>query len=241
MIERRSKVDRDLARGSPPAWQAKAFENFTAIVRRHDFPCFFATEALKRDFLRFTFCDPTETDGLGAFRSALIEYLDVVHGHNSPEADLTVLVVFIKPELARRPWTVYRDQLEQVLQFLHEHDPNPWPLDIPQDPDDPLWSFCFAGVPLFVNASTPANLDRRSRNLGDSLTLVIQPREVFDRFTSEVRTSIRRRVSVFDRIPVSPHLGEYGDKDARECWQYILSDSNTDSGFVPDIIKRRTL
>jgi FPC/CPF motif-containing protein YcgG len=127
---------------------------------------------------------------------------------------------------------VYHRQAWGVLQYLHHNDPHPWPPDLTTDPDDPLWSFCFAGVPLFINVSCPAHRRRQSRNLGPSLVLVLQPRHGFDGVGGahvkgdEVRKKIRALIEQFDGQPAAPELGTYSRTENREWWQYALLEGN---------------
>ena len=128
----------------------------------------------------------------------------------------------------------YHDQAWNVLQYLHDHDPKPWPTAIPTDPNDALWSFCFDGEPLFINISSPAHALRSSRNLGDGLALVIQPRVNFDHVAGlqspggeEIRQRIRQRMHAYDGQPHPTDLGTYGQSDNIEWKQYALNETNT--------------
>ena len=54
---------------------------------------------------------------------------------------------------------------------MHRRDPAPWPVEIPISPEDPDWSMCFAGTPIFVNMSTPAHqLSAATRNCPETAT-----------------------------------------------------------------------
>jgi FPC/CPF motif-containing protein YcgG len=93
---------------------------------------------------------------------------------------------------------------------------------------DPRWVFWFEGIDFFVNFSTPSH-QRRSRNLGSAMTMVVQARSSFDDFAepdNRIRALIRSRVQTYDDMPVHPAIGTYGDPTSREATQYFLGDSN---------------
>jgi FPC/CPF motif-containing protein YcgG len=121
-------------------------------------------------------------------------------------------------------------QFWRLLQALHEADAVRWPGEIPLDPDTPTWSFCFGGIPLFVNVNTPAHLRRHSRNLGNSVVLVIQPREAIDFVAApdssgdRHRNTIRHRIAGYDDVPPSPDLATYGSATNRDWKLYFLTD-----------------
>ena len=138
-------------------------------------------QAYKRDTLLLLFADsPTDPASLESVRDGLIEYLGVVRECQPVDAELTVLIVLFKPDLPVPSLVSHQLQAWGVLRYLHENDPSAWPENVPIEPDDPLWSFSFAGVPPVHQHEQPAHQERRSRNLGPSLVLVIQPREGFD-------------------------------------------------------------
>src|SRR5262249_11741503 len=137
-----------------------------------------------------------------------------------------------KPETRLLTVEEYHTQAWGILQHLHDNDPAAWPASVPTDPDHPLWSFCFDGVPLFANFSNPGHKCRKSRNLGRSLALVVQPRQGFDLVAGndpegqKVRELIRSRIASYDSVPVARELATYGDPDACEWRQYGLPDDD---------------
>ena len=67
-----------------------------------------------------------------------------------------------------------------ILQKIHNNDIMEWPHHIPKNPDNSKWSFCFNDVELFINISCPNHHHVKSRNLGDNIVFVINPRIHFD-------------------------------------------------------------
>ena len=60
--------------------------------------------------------------------------------------------------------TQYYERLFWLLSRTTEYDTEPWPADLPEEPTDHLWEFCFAGEPYFVYCATPAHELRQSRS-----------------------------------------------------------------------------
>jgi len=81
------------------------------------------------------------------------------------------------------------------------------------DPMAPYWSMCFAGMQLFINFSSPAHRQRKSRNLGRHFLFIVNPRERFDIVAGDtpegnrVRQVIRDRAEAYDGIPHAPSGG----------------------------------
>jgi FPC/CPF motif-containing protein YcgG len=129
----------------------------------------------------------------------------------------------------------FRGLFWDLLTSAHAYDPEPWPEDIPVDPEDSRWEFCFGGMPMFVVANTPAHRDRASRAF-DYFAVTFQPRFVFDDLAGgttlgdNARRIIRQRLVDYDHTPRTPLLGDYGAGGNREWRQYFLDDDNADDG-----------
>jgi FPC/CPF motif-containing protein YcgG len=160
------------------------------------------------------------------FRETLLEYLD-----RHPDAPgQTSLVTFFKPP--EETWTEadYHEALWHLLQFLHVHDPEPWPEEIPTDPDDPHWEFSFGGEPMFPTCRAPFYDDRRSRYCPVGLEITFQPRALFDGITHDTEAGRRAREQIQGRLEeydgVCPHadLGDWGVEGDREWVQYLFRE-----------------
>lgn len=85
---------------------------------------------------------------------------------------------------------------------------------------------------MLVFASTPAYRRRGSRNMGNSLVLLFQPRRVFDGIEggtpagTRAREIIRARMEAWDGMEAHPDMGSYGDPSSHEWKQYFLPDDN---------------
>jgi len=210
-----------------PAWQQRAREEISQRLADVDFPCLFARKAWRAGSIWFQFC---EGDRYVAAREALAAYTDMVK------------TVAIEERLYRPLCLVFRDEegehaMDQhaaawkLLKWLHRYDPQAWPAKVPDDTDDPAWTFCFNGVPLFVNISSAAHVQLKSRNLGRWLVLVVNPRENFDVVASAssphgrmLRARIRGRVERYNQAPVPASLGFHGEPGNREWMQYQLGE-----------------
>jgi FPC/CPF motif-containing protein YcgG len=203
-----------------PDWLLQSYASFREVLLTPGYPCHFGAEAERQGELFYTYVAQRHIEHLPV---TLGEFLrQRMHKSN--------LVVFFEPEPAPLGHTEYRALFWQTLGYLHDHDPCPRHSDSGIDPDDPRWEFPFSGTLLFVVAISPTYSARRSRNLGRSLIMVFQPREVFydpqthAAISRSVRAAIRRRIARWDQLPAHPDLGVYGDPDNREWKQYFLSD-----------------
>jgi uncharacterized protein len=212
------------------AWQRDVFASFRETIADADapFPCFFARRALVVDTMRLTFLeDPSDDRSLHQFAAALGDYASICR----ELTPYTAFVAFFAPERESRDLETSGEVFWRVLQWLHDHDPVAWPQEIPTDPDEQLWEFCFAGEPFFVLGSTPAYATRRSR-VSDTLAISFQPRFMFDKLIAEpskltkARAVIRRRVHRLDGIEVHPMINMYHEHGNREWRQYFVPDDN---------------
>ena len=204
----------------------EAVSEFTALVGRDAFPCPYATMALKHDSLLFSHlawdghpARPAELAG------AVREYLALLVDEPPAKAAMIVLVVFVDVPDVDGAGSLEPVAWEAVQALVDIGSPAAG-----GDPDDPAWALVFDGVPLFVNISSPEHRLRRSRNLGNRLALVIQPRDGIDFVApanergDRIRESVRRRIDAYDAIPRSPDLSTHGRDDNRDWKQYWLVD-----------------
>ena len=212
-------------------WQRSALDGFAERVGGDSFPCLFGRKAWAGDSVNFVFA---ECDYAGEFDDVLVvltDYTNFVKNTHLNDRLFSPLVIFF--EVSRLACTCLHELGWQVLNWVHGMDPAPWPTDVAKDPDHHNWCFCFNGVQLFVNMSTPEHQVLRSRNLGDYLTFVINPRENFDAVASIqsrsgrlVRDNIRKRVADYNGGSVPEELGFFGDEKNREWRQYQLEEDN---------------
>jgi FPC/CPF motif-containing protein YcgG len=226
-------VERRRDRGELSAWAETAYSELTAKVRDDAFPCTFGTVALRKGDLLLAFVETSETESVRQrVHDCLIEYTDRVRVLDPVAASLLPLAILVTPPEGIATIPEYFTYGWSLLQWLHGRDPRPWPARVPRDPDDPAWSFCFAGVPLFVNFKTPAHHARRSRRMGTAYLLLIQARDGFDVVAGDTpqgrraRDIIRRKLSEYDPIAPYPALGHYGTAANREWKQYFVPDDN---------------
>jgi FPC/CPF motif-containing protein YcgG len=225
-------------RAGLPGWAAAAFRQVTSILAGEGLPCIFARRAnhLKSGWVCFV--DSVETHaGREAVKRAILAYIATLTRYPQTRATIMPLMVLVKPCYPMLSLKEYRDHAWGLFQYLHDHDPEPWPVDVPTDPDRGDWSFCFGGIQLFSNVSDPAHQIHKSRNLGDSLVFAMQPRTNFDlvggntRKGRQVRNEIRERVERYEGQPVASHLGFYGTPENREWLQMATKDGDADHDF----------
>src|ERR1044072_3302545 len=143
-----------------PAWVPSAYRHYRETILHPDFPCYFGTKAEERDRIRVSYASEREGDHLPGVLRAFVEHSRAHPKHRS------VLIVFFAPDGRRRTLADDAERFWELLGWLHERDRDPWPEDVPGDPADPHWEYCFAGDPMFVFPCSPAYRLRRSRRMG---------------------------------------------------------------------------
>lgn len=221
-----------------PDWAVPAFRQVSSILRGEGFPCIFARQAnyLKSGWVCFV--DSVETEaGRERVKQAILAYYGVIKRFPRERTIIMPLLIMVKPVYPHLQLQEYRDQAWGLFNWLHQHDPEPWPLDVPTDPDRNDWTYCFGGIQLFSNVSMPAHKVHIARNLGDSLCFVTQPRTNFDlvggnnRKGRLVRQEIRERSERYEGRPVSKALAHYGTAENRDWLQMASKDSEDDSTY----------
>jgi uncharacterized protein len=211
-----------------PAWVGQAYADFRRVLlaERPPFPCHFGVDGELRDANRYAYVDGETREALPA---TLERFLEVA---SQPGRDRMSLVVFVGPPEPGVALEEYRRRFWDLLVFLHERDPEPWPEEVPRDPDDARWEFSFAGRPLFVFGSCPAYRRRRSRNLGHCLVLILQSKVVFAGIGGETRAGraakrkIRQRLLAYDAVPPYADLGSADHSSSSKWRQYFPSDDD---------------
>lgn len=220
--------------GHLPPWFVEAYKQFHAIVidKEKQFPCYFAIDGERIRLNWYTYVDRRSPKAsLSQLSETLGRFLDV--SAQVSRKRVSLLAFFGPPQQEEVSLMQYRDQFWHVLASLRKHDPQPWPRTVPVDPRDPKWEFCFSGEPLFVFGNCPAYKLRRSRNVGDCLVIVFQPKRVFHGIGGETpagraaKARIRNRLQAYDLIPPHSDLGSYDHSSTSKWRQYFLPDDAT--------------
>jgi FPC/CPF motif-containing protein YcgG len=187
----------------------------------------FAVAGFELDQLRFGFNDRLD----GAWLAPVLkDYLRSARefGPN------TSLVAFSRPGPVAGLES-FRARFWALLKDLAGQDPSPWPSGVSQSLTDSTWEFCFAGEAIFVVCNTPAHVLRQSRR-ASAFMVTFQPRWVFESILAtpacaeKAFAKVRRRLTTYDMLPLSPALGRYGEPGVLEHEQYFLSDDNERQG-----------
>jgi FPC/CPF motif-containing protein YcgG len=218
-----------------PAWHREVAADLAArLTPPSDFPCTFSQNAFRRSLVRFIFVEALDAAGRAQLRADLLAYLAEAETWDGTVNTAHPLVVAFSQAAASADTVEgYHALGWDILQDWHDNDPAPWPEGVATDPMAPYWSMCFGGVQLFVNFSSPAHVQRRSRNLGRHFLFIVNPRERFDMVAGatpegqRVRQVIRDRAAAYDGIPHAPELGSFV-KGEIEWWQYGITDDNHD-------------
>ncbi|MFC4357299.1 YqcI/YcgG family protein [Halobium salinum] len=229
LLDQETLHDRQTA-GYLPDWAVEHYDSFReGMLGERDgepFPCYFGVESERAGDNFYTFVESTtHPDALFTLRRTLLEYLDRFPKRDAPSP----LVAFFRPDPEVTTEADYHERLWNVLEFLHVHDPEPWPADIPTDPDDSRWEFCFAGTPMFPTCRAPFYDARMSRYCPVGLEITFQPRALFDGITADTeagqhaREVIQSRIEAYDAVCPHADIGDWGVDGDREWPQYLLS------------------
>jgi FPC/CPF motif-containing protein YcgG len=213
------------------SWERMAYEDFKKIVvdKERAFPCTLGVAGFAANQLRFGFIsnDINSVEACKNIAAMLQCFIPCARSFGKN----TSLVVFFN-EVTDFGIERYEEIFWNILNSTSSLDARAWPRNIPNDSNDSLWEFSFAGEPIFVVCNTPSHKARRSR-FSKNFMITFQPRWVFEGVigdgapnSEKIKSEIRRRLSLFDEIPPSPDLGAYGSNDNHEWKQYFLQDTN---------------
>ncbi|ELZ04968.1 hypothetical protein C481_03427 [Natrialba asiatica DSM 12278] len=122
---------------------------------------------------------------LGERLAALVDPLAKFHETYESIGEYPSLVVLFRPPeadpaVADEPSAeAYKRQFWGVLEYLQDHDPEPWPASVLTDPEHPKCQYCFAGEPTFLVGRALFYERRRSRFTPHGLEITVQPWGVF--------------------------------------------------------------
>lgn len=201
------------------------------------YPCTFAVVAETR--CENTFLSVDIMNGLTSIvvqeiaqgLARFLEAYSVSSCHRKP----TLLCALGPPETSS---SLEQDQrtLWKLLSRLRRHDVATWPHQVPVDSDDPGWSFCFAGQPLFVFGLSPHYRLRRSRAISTTLTVCFQSLRVFDGISGstdagrKAKARIRARLAEYEDAPLISSLGDGQSSTVNKWEQYFPNDDGARSG-----------
>jgi FPC/CPF motif-containing protein YcgG len=222
-----------LAADGVSPWARAAYQELIAKVADPAFPCTFGTTALRKGDVLVSVIESTdEPIVVDRLTEVLTEYADFIRQQPIVKASMMPLAVLMPPPPSWRTVEDYFRNSWRLLQIVHERDPAAWPERVPTDPDDPRWSFCFGGVPFFVNFKTPMHSRRRSRRTSHSYLWLVQARDGFDTVAGDspqgrnARRIIREKLAAYDGIPIYSELAHYGSSANREWKQYFVPDGD---------------
>jgi uncharacterized protein len=217
-------------------WQQIAFDRFQTKMtdKERPFPCIPATIGFAKNQLRYGFADDPRDPASIQQTAAMLKEFSI---HSREFGSYTSLIIFYK---TRDDLSVeeYEQLFWEQLTGISEMENAEWPNEIPKDPHDPLWEFCFHGEKHFVYCATPAHKNRQSRHF-DTMMLAITPRWVLQEFmkkktlASRLKSQIRKRLQKYDSIAIHPDLNSYGADDNFEWKQYFLRDDDTTISKCP--------
>lgn len=227
--------DMDAVHGLQEEWQRKAITKLTEKMtdRYAKFPCIPAVQGHALNHFRYGFIHQGESQAAAEQLAALLREYGLGSRDFGPYTSLVVMICTEHGRDSLEGAQYYERLFWQLLSQTTEYDTEPWPADLPEEPTDHLWEFCFAGEPYFVYCGTPAHELRQSRYF-PYMMLAFTPRWVLKEFNARTRQAehtkglIRQRLAQYDPVPPHPDLKFYGAEDNYEWKQYFLRD-NTES------------
>ncbi|WP_425457184.1 YqcI/YcgG family protein [Aquibacillus sediminis] len=202
------------------------------------FPCIPATIGFSMNQLRYGFVgDPRDDATIEQLATLLRDFTE----KSKDFGDYTSLIIFFQlPDAIKNTYTVkdYEQLFWQQLRALTTVDDAKWPEDIPMNPHDPIWEYCFHEERYFMYCATPAHTNRQSRYF-ETMMLAITPRWVLQTFNKcetrakKIKARIRKRLKKYDSIRAHPDLNSYGATDNYEWRQYFLRDDDTTLSKCP--------
>lgn len=236
-IFEQGEVQKRVKNDALPEWAQLHYQEFresmfAEFYRDSPFPCYFGVDTEENGWPLYTFCESMTDEGtLLDLPDVLLEYLEMYEEYSKRAS----LVIFFKPPEEQLTEEEYNELFWNILQFLHEHDPEPWPDHIPTAPDTSGWEFCFGSEPIFPTCRAPFYEKRKSRLNPHGLEITAQPRKIFQGITGDTKAGqrarqiIRERLKDFDDVPPHPDLGNWGEKGDREWKQYMRPENNNES------------
>lgn len=210
------------------AWMNAALSAFESTVKQDNFPCLFAKKSVANESVEVAFI--SEKQSCADLIAGLSHYIEQTSSRTIKQRIGKPLVIFFEkndfPSLAEEQAYAWR-----LLQQLHDEDTSPWPDTVATDLHSEQWSFCFMGMPLFINMSFPSHQLMKSRNLGPHIVFVVNPRENFDHVAAgdslsgqRIRAHIRARAQAYNEGLLSLSLGAFGEPGSLELKQYQLQE-----------------
>ncbi|MFD0391966.1 YqcI/YcgG family protein [Streptomyces nogalater] len=203
------------------------------------YPCHFGSIGENKGTNHYTYWDLRQdsTSEAEAVARALGAFVGMQRA--LPDERLSLLLM-VGPSRKDGDFAWYRDRFWRILAALHEHDLDPWPAGVPDDPQDPKWEFSFAGEPLFTFGTCPAYGPRRSRTLGECLVIGVQCRSVFQSISGSTaagraaKKRIRRSLAEYEDVPLLADAGDGQGSTTAKWKQYFPEvDGQPLSGKCP--------
>ncbi|WP_370681978.1 YqcI/YcgG family protein [Comamonas sp. GB3 AK4-5] len=209
-------------------WAIDEFDIFHKKVTHSSFPCYFGTVGVKKDEMRYGVIN---RDALHELPAKLNEFMQFAREH----ADVRhAYITFFEPEKEEHDFDHYQKRFWEIVNYLHQHDPLPWPAHVTEDTENPNWEFCFSGDDIFLFCGFPAYKQRNSRRFGKSMMILFQPKRVFIGIEGatpggiQARKIIRPKLQAYDGdMEMHPDFNVIDETLAFRWKQYCASDDNS--------------
>lgn len=212
------------------AWKREAYHLFQEKLKNKvdAFPCIPAVQGNYLGQLRFSFLDDVKSHFAGKDLADILKEYNTISKETGQYASL----IIFSNNSEKLSVQAYEDLFWSLLSDVSFYDEESWPANIPMEPENQIWEYCFQKEPYFVYCATPSHKKRKSRYF-PFFMLALTPRWVLEQFeknnkkAKNTKASIRNRLTRYDRISPHPDLKTYGEEGNLEWKQYFLRDDET--------------
>lgn len=220
------------------AYAKKTFNTIIENINSPTFPCYFAKNVFPKNSLYVSFIEDFKNQE-DMFQQSMEVFSKFALIEKYPDP---YRVFILSMNVPTKTWEEDNKLMWDFMRFLNQHDPEPWFSEIPTSTDDAGWSFSFMGMPWFFNLNSHNNLNRKSRNVSGSYSIILQRTDGFEKLLkaeldekireqqrTEIRKDVRARVGIYDGQSVSPALaGEPDNMQHLEWVQFHIPNLNTE-------------
>lgn len=194
------------------------------------FPCSFAKASFNSKCMTFGLYNSiSEEDTAQKLAQDLINFSNYLIRKNRTDHEKrfeTFLAIFEDNYIKQQP---FEDSFFSLLNKLHEFDKVEWLADIPRDPEDPAFAFCFNGYVWFPVTLSPYHMHKiRQANriliaFQSITTFDINKREFTNNFNKMRKIILKHIEEVYKNEPMPLYLTK--ESAGKNYVQYLGNDS----------------
>jgi FPC/CPF motif-containing protein YcgG len=219
------------------AYSQTTFDTLVQNITNVEFPCYYAKTTLTKNSLYVAFIEEfsSEKEMFEQCKIAFDQFAEIEKIPNPYH------VFVLSVALNTQNWEEDNALMWRFMSYLRQHDSEPWAKEIPESTENADWSFSYQAMPWFFNLNSHNNTHRKSRNVTNTFSFILQRTDGFEKLLKEeldetqrenqrmvIRKDIRNRVGKYDGQPVSPALaGESDNEEHLEWKQFHIPNLNS--------------